>query len=121
MNWTKFFKHFTAFQETCYQVSADHGFHEKDGQTPDEFMIPLRLGLIHGEVAEALESFRKNGLDAPSEHGLDGSVTALEEELADIVIRVADMAETHGLDLASAIQEKVEYNKTRPYKHGKNF
>ncbi len=39
-------------------------------------------------------------------------------ELADIVIRVFDMCGHYGIDLESAIREKMEYNKKRPYKHG---
>ena len=40
-------------------------------------------------------------------------------ELADIVIRVMDIAEFYGIDLAQAILDKMEYNNARPYKHGR--
>lgn len=39
-------------------------------------------------------------------------------ELADVVIRVFDLAGWLGIDLASAIREKMRFNKTRPYRHG---
>lgn len=39
-------------------------------------------------------------------------------ELADIVIRVADFAKKHGIDLVEAIQIKADYNRTRPHRHG---
>lgn len=42
-------------------------------------------------------------------------------ELADIVIRCFDMADAFGIDLEAAILEKHEFNKTRPYLHGKKF
>ena len=39
-------------------------------------------------------------------------------ELADCVIRIADMAELLGIDLEGCIRVKMEYNKTRPHRHG---
>lgn len=39
-------------------------------------------------------------------------------EIADIVIRCADVAERCGFDLEAAIIEKMAYNKTRSYRHG---
>ena len=42
-------------------------------------------------------------------------------ELADVVIRCFDMAYAFGIDLESAILLKHEFNKSRPYLHGKKF
>jgi hypothetical protein len=42
-------------------------------------------------------------------------------ELADIIIRVLDLAEGFGIDMEDAIRRKMEYNKTRERKHGKKF
>ena len=39
-------------------------------------------------------------------------------ELADVVIRVGDLAGRLGIDLAAVIGEKMAYNITRPYRHG---
>lgn len=39
-------------------------------------------------------------------------------ELADVVIRIADMCGLYGIDLQARIEEKMEYNLTRPYRHG---
>jgi NTP pyrophosphatase (non-canonical NTP hydrolase) len=71
--------------------------------------ITTRLMLIVGEVAEAMEGLRKNDSDN------------FEEELADIVIRVADLAGGLGIDLETEIIKKMDKNKDRPYKHGKAF
>ena len=38
----------------------------------------------------------------------------VEVELADAVIRIADLAGALGLDLGGAIAEKLEYNRNRP-------
>jgi hypothetical protein len=42
-------------------------------------------------------------------------------ELADTVIRIFDFCYTEKIDLGAMIQEKLEYNRTRAYKHGKQF
>ena len=68
--------------------------------------VPELLCLIHSEVSEALEAYRKND---------NGN---LAEELADVMIRVMDMAEGYGIDIEAEIIKKHEHNKTRSYKHG---
>lgn len=42
-------------------------------------------------------------------------------ELADAVIRIADLCGHLGIDLDAVIAEKMAYNAGRPYKHGKRF
>ena len=42
-------------------------------------------------------------------------------ELADAVIRIADLCGHLGIDLDAVIEEKMAYNADRPYKHGKRF
>jgi NTP pyrophosphatase (non-canonical NTP hydrolase) len=71
--------------------------------------ICTRLSLIHDEVSEAVEGLRKDDIDN------------FKEELADVVIRVADLSGGLGIDLEAEIKKKMEINKSRPWKHGKTF
>lgn len=64
--------------------------------------------LITTEVAEAAEGYRKNLMDDKLPHR-----SMLEVELADVLIRVFDLAGYKGLDLGGAVVEKLLYNQTR--------
>lgn len=79
------------------------------------------LANIHGEVSEALECLRTDGMDdislvdAPA-NGAKPEGFAIE--LADVLIRVLDLCGLLGIDIDDAVRRKHEYNKTRPYRHG---
>jgi len=72
------------------------------------------IALIHSELSEALEALRSK--NPVSESILEFS--SVEEELADVVIRIMDYAHARGYNVGAAIVAKHEYNKTRSYKHG---
>lgn len=69
---------------------------------------PTKIALIHSEVSEAMEAFRKNADDDHLPHR-----KGFEVELADAIIRIFDLAGAHNLDLQGAIQEKMAYNAQR--------
>lgn len=75
---------------------------------PSKRNVPEMLCLIHSEISEAMEGYRKNLMDDKLPHR-----PMLEVELADAVIRICDMAGGLGLDLEGAINEKLEFNKNR--------
>lgn len=82
--------------------------------------IPELLALIHSEVSEALEAFRDTGKTGLSEVWEDehNKPEGFTVELADVLIRIADLCGEYNLDLESAISSKLSYNKTRSYRHG---
>jgi NTP pyrophosphatase (non-canonical NTP hydrolase) len=42
-------------------------------------------------------------------------------ELADCIIRIMDVCEFYNVDLEKILVEKMRYNETRPYRHGKKL
>lgn len=69
-------------------------------------------GLVVTECAELLEAYRRGTDQSPCDKPIDLSFE--EEEMADIVLRVMDMAGGRGVDLERAILLKHQYNLERP-------
>lgn len=70
--------------------------------------VPELLCLIHSEISEAMEGYRKDAMDDKLPHR-----KALEVELADALIRIFDLAGGYDLDIGGALAEKVAYNRKR--------
>jgi len=77
-------------------------------QKDNPLIVATKLALIHTEVSEALEGDRKSINDDKLTHR-----TMLEVELADVIIRVADLAGFLGIPLGTVIREKQEFNAKR--------
>jgi NTP pyrophosphatase (non-canonical NTP hydrolase) len=100
-------------QGICFRDSYKAGWwdnvaRDASGQI-DPNVVGTKLALIHSEVSEALEGFRKGLQD---DHLNDRPM--IEVELADAVIRIGDLAGALGLDLGGAVVEKLKYNRSRP-------
>jgi len=84
----------------AYMTAKSKGWHDEPRETG------TLLALVHAEVSEALEADRK------------GNAENFAEELADVCIRIFDLCGSRGIDLEAAISKKMEFNKTRSFKHG---
>ena len=98
-----------------HETSASKGWWEN----PDRNIGEL-LALIHSEISEALEVYREHGKDGLRKTWTedDGKPEGFTIELADAVIRIADLCGALGLELEEALETKMEYNRSRPQRHG---
>jgi hypothetical protein len=108
------------WQHIVHVNNKAHGFY--DG--PDANDIDRKLLLAIGEIGEAHGELRAGHCPRDvyySESDCGPKPEGFGMELADTIIRVFDLAEYWGLDLAALMAEKHLYNVKRPFKHGKRF
>jgi len=72
------------------------------------------IALMHSELSEALEYIRHG--NPLSDHIPE--FTGIEEEMADVIIRIMDYGKARCLRIPEAIEAKMQFNANRPYKHG---
>lgn len=78
--------------------------------------IPEKLALIHSEISEALEAYRTEQPNLFIGH--NDKPEGFGVELADAVLRIADLCGYLGIDLSHIIDLKMAYNRTRSFRHG---
>ncbi len=102
-----------ALVDTCHGASKAAGWwndmHTGEPLALTQERVGDKLMLIVTEIAEAKEGHRKDLMDT---HLTDRKM--IEVELADALIRLADLAGVMGLDLAGAVVDKLAYNANRP-------
>lgn len=134
MTQKEFFSKLTEVTKSIHEGNKKRGFYDNPETTAGI------IALIHSELSEALEADRENNhcnLDDSELKKLESMVTqeplrfkeefemdvknSFEDELADAVIRIFDLAAYQEIDLGKHICLKLLYNETRPYKHGKKY
>lgn len=101
--------------QESYGTAVEHGWWDRDA-VPN---IPEKIALMHSELSEALEQYRDGApLHAILLGNPDGKPEGFVVELADVMIRICNLAGRFRLPLEEALRDKLEYNKTRPYRHG---
>ena len=94
----------------------------------EKTQIVEKVALAIGELSEAIEALRKNRIckdRIPATMSTDSFERAVkdtfEDEIADAMIRLLDLTGKLNIDIWWHIKQKLYYNTTRPYKHGKTF
>lgn len=104
--------------EQVHETAVEHGWWtnpDTNEYDVDCFNKSEKIALMHSELSEALEAMRMPEWEMSEKIPV---FFHLEEELADLQIRLMDFAAAYGLRVAEATIAKAEYNKSRPYKHG---
>ena len=102
----------------AHEMAVDKGWWD-DANLGDFMTVRERiekLALIGCEVAEAIEAVRDGEFQIVE--GPDGKPDGLPIELADIAIRLFDLAGALRIDLGDAIRRKMRFNEIRPRRHG---
>ncbi len=106
---------FIASWRTLAQAAHDNA--RDKGFRDTERTIPAWLAEVHGELSEILGAAK---LGNPESKKIPG-FTQIEEECADVVLRMMDTGEGLGFRIAEALVAKMKYNEGRERLHGKEF
>jgi len=106
----QFIENYKNKERDAAQVALEHGWVVED--TPEDKAV--KIALMHSELSEALEAVRQGN---PQSEKIP-EFSLLEEELADVVLRIMNFGGQLNLRIAEAIIAKDDYNSNRPYKHG---
>lgn len=102
-------------RDKAHTTARAKGWHaEGDGAG----RAPALLINIHGEVSEAWEEYRRHAKPDWTYLRGDGKPEGIPSEIADVIIRCLDFCGLYGIDIESAVTQKMAYNETRPFRHG---
>lgn len=112
-------------QATGREINEALGWYDSERAFGDD------IALLHTEVSEMFEAYRRWGLDDATQAVVNEAVESLTgekpvlpkpegvgSEAADVLIRLLDTCERNGIDLGSEVERKFAFNRTRAYRHG---
>lgn len=114
-------------------LTTSKGWRTEDSGKREGHEFAAYVALGHSEFSEALEAFRDKVWSETceaTEWGMDHSPACsgkphkhpkpvgVGPELADVLIRVLDMADIWGQDINGEVERVLKYGWTRSYKHG---
>lgn len=133
-----------AVQKEIFETAEKSGWHERDRELPEALAlihseVSEALEAYRDGMEETSNQYRYKVddviVDPAYEDGeyvymtlpimedqegnpILGKPEGVASELADVIIRVLDYSEQKGIDTIRVMLQKMEYNKTRGYRHG---
>lgn len=107
--------------KVCNQLAVEKGWWDKPRSFGDI------ISLCHSELSEALEEERngkpahyleEHERDAGTDEAMPAKPCGRHVELVDCLIRILDYLGSEDADVDALMREKMDYNSTRPYRHG---
>lgn len=108
---TDFEESFTFFMDVTTEIAESKGW---TIPVDDSEKLGNKIALMHSELTEALEGLREG--NPKSDHIPE--FTAMEEEFADVLLRIMHFSKRMNLNIPAAMFAKIRFNATRPVKHG---
>jgi NTP pyrophosphatase (non-canonical NTP hydrolase) len=117
---------FNELAKEIHEGNAARGFWEDERKLTEVVMLTVC------ELAEAIEADRAGkwctetdilqykNISTP-ERFKENIKDTVQDEIADAIIRLLDFSHKFNIDLDFHIKAKLQYNASRPYKHGKSY
>jgi hypothetical protein len=110
------------------ELTTAKGWRDNFGDAPAPRTGPwfaAYCALASSEISEALDAYRDKVWSdtnpptlAEDETDTPGKPVGVGPELADALIRILDMVDIWNIDIGHELNRVLDYNWTRPYKHG---
>jgi len=89
-------------QDLILKQAKEKGF----GTKPEEINVAEKIALIHSEISEAFEAYRRKNINDK-----DG----FKEELSDAIQRILHLCAIFDIDIEKEVLKKIESNKDREW------
>jgi len=106
-------KSLNEISKEAFDNSKKHGFWEKERDFGEV------IALMHTELSEAFEEYRHGKGFNETYYENENKPCGIPSEFADVIIRICDFCGAYNIDLDRIVEEKMQYNKNRKFKHGK--
>lgn len=100
-------------RDEALRIATEHGFNDAT--------VLEEIALIHSELSEVVEDYRAGHTLTEVYFEKGTKPCGVGIEIADVIIRCLHFCGKHGIDVEEMVHQKMRYNETRPYKHGKKI